>query len=198
MITKRLKKRRKGAHRLDMTGLREALKDRRCWTCLATTIVPDGEEEHWELIVDDSGNVTDILVEVVTQPEGQELTCRLDIRGSIEIPALGDEVLVCLPSGRIDFMPVITGFMSQNSIPNPAGQGPALGRIVVIRDEYLIHDGQGGAKEIAYKSDVQEVVDAIKNGVPGAMDGGLAYQTSMTGLLNATSTPTGTTVLKAK
>lgn len=194
--TKRLRKRRKAVHRLDLVSLREALKDRRCWTCLAVTEIPDGETSHFELVVDESGDVTDILVDVVTQPEGQELTCRLDMRGTIEIPGLGDEVLVCLPSGRIDFMPTITGFMSSGNVPNPAGQGPTIGRILIIKEEVLVHDGTGGAKELAYKSDVQTVRDELHGHEHTYIPGNNAATTTTLG--PSVTSPTGTSVLKGK
>jgi hypothetical protein len=194
-ITKRLRKRRKATQRLDLTSLREALKDRRCWASIATTVIPGGEDSHWSLELNDAGDVVDVLVDVVTHPDGQELTCRLDIRGSIEIPALGDEVLVCLPSGRIDFMPTITGFMSSGSVPNPDGQGPALERVVIAKAEGFIHDGGGGAKELAYKDDVQQVRDDLHlHEHDYASPGGPAITTGGP----TVTAPTGTTVLKAK
>lgn len=150
MRTNRLKKRRKGAQRLDLSALREALKDRRQWSALATVVVADGQDEHWELDSDDEGNL-DVLVDVVTQPEGLELTCRLggmSAVGILTVPDLGDEVMVCIPSGRIDFMPTIVAIMGSNNLTNPAGQGPAPKRTIIANAKVFIHDGTGGAEPL--------------------------------------------------
>ena len=56
----------------------------------------------------------------------------------------------------------------------------------------------GTAVDLATKQDVQDVVDAINDGVPGGADGGAAYQTSMGALLSASGTPNGTSVLKGE
>jgi len=200
MITKRLRKRRKGAHRLDLTGLKEALKDRRCWTCLATPVIRDGESEHWSLELDDvDGSLVDILVTVETQPDGQELTCRLggmSSVGALTIPALGDEVLVCVPAGRIDFAPTIVAILSSNDLPNPAGQGPELARTLIVNSEVMVHDGVGGAVPLALKSDVQAIRDDLDGHshtyIPGT------NPVAQTTLNPSVTAPTGTTVLKAK
>jgi hypothetical protein len=54
-------------------------------------------------------------------------------------------------------MPVITCILS-NTLPS--AQGPAPRTVVIARgpgSQVLIHDGAGGAKELAYKSDVEHV-----------------------------------------
>ena len=150
MIRKRLKKRQKGANRLDLTDLKKALKDRRCWACHAVVVVAEGESSHWELLLDDDGELIDILIDVTTQPEGLELTCRLggmSSAGTLTIPKLGDEVIVVVPSGKIDFSPAIVAILSSNDLPN-GDQGPALGRTLIVNSEVLIHQGDGNAEPI--------------------------------------------------
>lgn len=189
--TRRLRKRRKGAHRLDLTPLKEALKDRRQWTALAVVIVPDGESEHWALEYDDAGALVDIMVDVETQPEGLELSCRLggmSSVGALTIPNVGDEVLVCIPSGRIDFAPTITAILSSNELPDPAGQGPAMGRTIIVNSEVLIHDGDGGAEPLPTMAEFKGHTHPSGSGPTGAT----------TDPIPGVGAITGTEVLKVK
>ena len=189
--TKRLKKRRVGAHRLDLSDLKKALRDRRQWFVMATVIVPDGEAEHFELDVDDGGNLVDILVHVETQPEQLELTCRLggmSSIGAITIPAVGDEVGVGIPSGRIDFMPSIVCLLSSNNLPNPAGQGPASGRTIIVNSQVMVHDGTGGANELVTMAEFRG------HGHPS----GMGPTGKTTDPIPGVGVITGTTVFKAK
>ena len=85
------------------------------------------------------------------------MTARL-AAGMWLVPAIGEEVAVIIPAGKIDFSPIIVGILSSNSVPQPMdGQGPTPTQIVIARGKVLIHDGNGGAKALAYLSDVQAV-----------------------------------------
>lgn len=197
--TKRMKKRGKSAHRLDLTPLKEALKDRRCWTCLAICAAPEGEDSHFEILTDEDNNPIDILVDVITQPDELELTCRLggmSAIGILTVPAIGDEVLVCLPGGQIDFMPTIVALMSTGRMPKAPLQGPAPLRTLIVNFEVLVHDGLGGAEELAYKSDVQAVRDELHEHEHDYIPGSSGTATTTGG--PSVTAPVGTSVLKAR
>ena len=146
---RRMKRVRQGAKRPDMTGLRDILKDGRCWAAIGVVHVPDGEPSHYEIVTDASGNA-DVLVEVDTQPDGKDLTCRLGSGfggagfGSWKIPNVGDEVAVLIPEGHPDFMPIIVGVLASGSLPD----GVAPNVTVIADSQVLIHDGAGGAAEL--------------------------------------------------
>lgn len=135
--------------RLDLSDVKEALRDTRQWTALGIVAEgPDGSP-HWEVV----GDNADVMVEVVIQPDQVPLFCRL-AAGMWIVPDVGDEVAVIVPAGELDFMPVITCILSHAL---PTAQGPQPQRIVIVRGEVLIHDGAGGAVPLAYKSDVEAV-----------------------------------------
>lgn len=192
-LIKSMKRKRKGTKRFDPSDLKEILKDRRSWNVVATVIVPDELDVHYELIVE-GGVLVDILVEVVTHPGGIELTCRLKsggLAGIVEIPNVDDEVLVAIPEGQIEFCPTIVAFLSGRSIPNPAGQGPALGRTVIVNGEVLVHDGSGGAVPLA-RADHKHDLPILVEGVPNT------YGATSAGVDTFGASDSNTTVLKAK
>lgn len=143
------------AKKLDLTDLRHVLKDNRQWITLAVVVVPEGESSHFEL-VEDEGQVVDILVDVETVPDGADLTCRLGggavAQGIYTVPSVGDEVVVAVPSGSIAFSPTIIALLSSGEVPNPSGQGPAPGRTLVLNGEVLVHDGTGSTDNLVKKS----------------------------------------------
>jgi hypothetical protein len=124
---------RKPTKRLDLTDLREAVKDQRVWCALGVVIQPDGEPFHFELVTD-GDQVTDVLVDVETQPDGLDVTCRLAAAGASQgaglwrVPAVGDEVAVLLPDGDVSFMPTIVAVLSSGEVPRRA----AIGRTVLV------------------------------------------------------------------
>jgi hypothetical protein len=148
-ITKPMRGRRP-TKRLDLSDIKEALRDQRVWAALAVVTEPDDGSPHWTIV----GGNADVLVEVVTT-DGVPLSCRL-AAGMWLVPDPGDEVAVLVPDGEVDWMPVITCILSHAL---PTDQGPQPNRIVIVRGEVLVHDGTGGAVPLALKSDV-EAVDA--------------------------------------
>lgn len=149
------KRSRGPVRRLDLTDMRELFRDRRVWSGIGIVTKPEGASQHWEIVQDGASSV-DVLVDVVLQPSEEPVVCRLPA-GVWDVPDEGDEVGVILPDGASDFMPIIVCRLSTNSVPTT--QGPQPGRIVMVRDEVLVHDGNGGAVALALKSDV-EAVDA--------------------------------------
>jgi len=142
------KRGRRGAKRLDLTDMRDLFRDHRMWFALGIVERPDDGDDTAII------GATDVQIEVVLQPSLQPVTCRLPA-GVWDVPDEGDEVMVGLPEGAIDFMPVIVGRLSSGHVA--AVQGPQAGRIVLERDEVLVHDGNGGAVSLALKTDVINV-----------------------------------------
>lgn len=139
--------------RLDLSPMRELFRDTRVWTAIGIVEAPEGVESHWEAITD-GGDTVDITVEVTLQPSQVPLTCRLRA-GLWEVPNAGDEVLVVVPDGEIDFMPVVVARLSGNSVPTV--QAPEPGRLVIVNGEVYVHAGAGGAKALAYADDVENL-----------------------------------------
>lgn len=152
MRTSTPKRGRKAAKRLDLSDLRHVLKDGRIWTGIGIATAPDDGSPHWRIEVDDAGEGVDVLVDVVLQPEGIPVSARL-AAGVWIVPAIGDEVIVVIPAGRVDFMPAIVGLLSSNNVPTGGGQGPQPGRIVLAMAQVLVHDGTGGAEELVKRSE---------------------------------------------
>ena len=116
----KLKRQRIRANRMDLTDMRELMEDGRIWMSMAIVIVPEGASSHFELI----SNPPDVLVDVETQPDQLDLTCRLASFGGganagiWAIPPPGSEVLVAIPEGIINFMPSIIATLSSGDLPD--------------------------------------------------------------------------------
>lgn len=128
---------RKASKRLDLTDMRQLFKDNRLWVALATVAVEEGQQQHFE-ITDEC-----VVVDVVLQPAQEPLRCRLTST-VWRIPDVGDEVLIALPEGQREFLPVIVANLSSP----PTTQGPATGNVVIVGGQVIVHDGQGGANPL--------------------------------------------------
>ncbi len=184
MIVRGRKRARHGKRRLDLSAVREALRDRRIYSALA--IVTKGANGiHYEIDEDEG----DILVEVVTVPDGIALTARLGAvagaagAGVYAIPPVGTEVAVMVPAGDLHFSPVIVATLSTGNIANPSGQGPTETQTVIVNGTVLVHDGLGGAQPLVTKAEFDAHKHPTGVGPSGIPDN---------------SPITGTTVLKAK
>jgi hypothetical protein len=177
---------RRAVKKLDFTDMRKAFSDQRLWCSIGLVTAPEDGVSHFE--VTDS----DVLVEVVLQPSLIQLTCRLSA-ALWRVPDLGEEVMVTVPEGMIEFMPTITDVLSSGRVPT--GQGPATGRIVITRTEVVVHDGTGGAVSLALKSDVSNLASFVSTLSLPVVGGGGGTAGPPTGTV---PTATGTTVLKGK
>jgi hypothetical protein len=185
---------RRPTRRLDLAELRELLRDRRVWAGLARVILPEGQSAHWEIVAAADGSVAEILVDVVLLPSNVEVTARLAGAGVWAVPEVGDEVIVHIPDGLIDFAPTIVGLLPQSGLLANGDQAPAPQRIVVAAPEVLVHDGTGGATSLALKSDVQDLADWIGTEMIVVTPSG----NSTPGTTTPPPDPNGTEVLKAK
>ena len=193
---------RRATKRLDVTDLRAVLRDRRTWNALGVVAEFDDGDSHFELVTDDDGALIDILVEVELVPDQVRVMARMSGfaggagAGIWSIPAIGDEVIVAIPAGQIDFQPAIVGVLSSGGIPNGGGQGPAPGRTIIVAGEVLIHDGSGGAAELAKASELNDLRSYVAgHGHPVTVAGPLAGNTTGITPLPPTDYP-GTEVLK--
>jgi hypothetical protein len=177
-VITRGKRSRSPRRRLDLTSMREALATGEAWVVLGRVESAEGGL-HWDIYEDD------LLIEVVTIPDEEPLTCRM---GSIaggsgigiwSIPSEGTEVVIVVPRGDYTFSPCIVATLSSGGLPN----GVAAGVTVVTNAQVLVHDGSGGAEPVITKSQY----DAHSH----------SSGTGPTGVPNNTAT-SGTTVLKAK
>jgi hypothetical protein len=113
---------KKATKRLDLTDLKACLKDGRRWCAMAIVTKAKGQASHYELHQED-GIITDVMVDVITMPDGLDLTCRLSAcaggpgAGLWRVPDVDEEVVVMLPDGQIDFMPIIVGVLPARSVP---------------------------------------------------------------------------------
>lgn len=188
--------------RLDLRDLRKSLEDNRVWCAVGKVIQPDDEAgaQHFELVPGADGAIVDILVEVLLLPGNVEVTCRLagsaGGRGVVTVPALGAEVLVAIPNGEIEWMPVLVAQLSANGVPNPTGQGPSTTTTVIMDTRVLIHDGTGGAEPLVKRSEFVGHTHGPGSGLTvfTAPSGG----GPITGTSGGAANITGTEVLLAK
>lgn len=121
MMSRAQKRARGGAKRLDMSPIREALKDRRMWTAFGVVRKPVDAASHYEVIT--ANGQQDVLVHVETAPSGLDVTCRLGSLaggaglGLWRIPAVGTEVAVLIPEGEMEFQPLIVATLSTGDTP---------------------------------------------------------------------------------
>lgn len=163
-----------------MSILRGLLKDDKCCIRFGTVFVPDGEKQHYEILP----GLEDILVDVEIHPTGQDLTCRLSGGPAWRIPSAGEEVIVALPDGEIDFMPVILASLSDGELPD--GLEPNV--IVLAESQVLIHDGKGGA----------EPLPTMAEFLGHTHNGGMGPTTPTTDPIPGVGLIKGTEILKAK
>lgn len=199
-----MRARRRGTKRLDLSTLREALKDSRVWASIGVVIKPDGEDTatHWEIVTDDAGNATDIVVEVLLTPANVEVTARLNMLGVVQVPEVGDEVLVVFPDGQLDWMPVIAARMSTGAVPYPSSAliydtRPKPTSILIVPPpggHVYVYDGDTGTVEPLVKRSEFNGHHHHLNAIAVAGGGG----GTVTGNTDGAAAVTGTTVLLAK
>lgn len=203
-----MRKRRthKATKRPDMSALREAMRDRRVWCSLGKVLPSDDGGSHYSI---DGG---EILVDVEIQPSLEEVSAIVGSAaggngaGVWAIPPVGAEVIVAIPEGEVEFQPTIVSVLSSGT----AADGLAENTIVIVAPtggQVIVHDGSSGdAKELAYKSDVQAVVDTFNGHTHGYIPSGTGTPALSTGPATSPTgappvdspDPEGTTVLKGK
>lgn len=191
----RPKRGRKAAKRLDLTDIKHVLRDDRQWCSIGLVVTPEDGSSYWRVEPNEDGSgAVDILVEVVLQPTQDQVTARLTA-GMWMVPALGEEVVVVIPSGRINFMPTIVGLLSSNIVPT-GSDAPTPTRLVLMRAEVVITDGNGGTEPLVRKSDFDGHTHGVGTyaSLSGTTGGGLVVG----GVSGGAPAVSGTAVLKAK
>ena len=121
---------------MDLSDLKELLRDQRAWLKIGVVVVPDGETTHFSI------EENDIYVEVELTPMREDLSCRLSFGGNcVSIPNVGDEVVVAIPDGAMDFQPLIVGTLFADTVPDDVAENVT----VIFNGQVIIHDGTTGA-----------------------------------------------------
>lgn len=140
-VTKPLRGTR-GAQKLDLSPIHKMIdKAQRMavYAQVAIVVKPDGEASHFHKTGDD------VLVWVQLQPEGHEVQARLAApaggpdKGLWRIPAVDAEVMVIMPGGRIDFMPMLALVLSSGEVHERVGDDKT---ILVAPDEIQLMVGE--------------------------------------------------------
>lgn len=172
---------RRATKRLDMSDMRMLFEDRRVW-CSIGIVTDPGDGPHYEILE------SDVHVEVMLQPRLAPVTCRL-AAGMWLVPDVGEEVVVMIPEGAIEFMPTIVDVLSSGHVPT--GQAPAPGRAVIARPEVVIHDGTGGAAPLPTLADLNATIGKLNQLID-------AFNLATGATITHAAAPSGTIVLKGK
>jgi hypothetical protein len=133
---------RRSSRKLATSGIAAMAADGREWVKLGKVFAPDmatdegGEDTgpiapHWHIEKKrnlDGSESKIILVEVETIPNKGDLTCRLGSTGMgggsglWAIPKVGALVVVVMPDGVVEFMPVIIAVLDNNAAPARVGE----------------------------------------------------------------------------
>lgn len=185
-----MRKRSGGSKPLDLSTMRELLRDRRTWVAHGVVEKPEGEL-HFEIADGD------VMIEVRLADTGIPVTCRLAATCGIwRVPAVGTEVAVLIPKGEIDGDPVVIATLE--AAPDQIADGHTV--IVVSSGKtLLVHDGDSGACEpLVRKSEF----DGHKHALPiiVAPNGNctIGAPTPSPGDTGGAASVTGTRVLKSK
>jgi hypothetical protein len=178
-MSKASKRPRHLKRRLDITAMREALADGKCWTCLGVVVSRDGS--HYEI------SDGDVLVELDLMPGEQSITARMGAAGGGQgigiwyIPPVGSEVAVIMPDGDFAFSPIIVGVLSSGSLPDGVAPGVT---VIANTSKVLIHDGAGGTDQLVTKSAYEAHVHPTGTG-PSGVANNAASSASYTQILEA-------------
>lgn len=220
MAIKRKRRTQKATRKLDLTNIRNVLKDGLAWTCLGIVQPAEDGGSHFEI---DDGTM---LVQVELQPSGEDIDAHV-IGGAFGwgvwfVPPIGAEVIVAIPDGETDHSPAIVGILASGELPSivaedslvivspPGGKVKieaadevtieAANKVDVRAGEIVASDG-GSASSVALKSDV----DTLKTELDSHIHTTTATVGSSTtpGVISPPTTapftaPAGTAVFKAE
>lgn len=173
-----------GTRRVDLTPLKEALKDNRVYARLGLVTAEDAPS-HFEL------DGEDLLVEVTLVPDDVRVTCRMATvgggpgQGLWFVPPVGSEVAVLVPDGELESGPMIVGVLSTGSLPDGVAEGVT---VIANSSKVLVHDGNGGAAPLP-------TLEEFRNHTHGT---GVGPSTPTTDPIPGVGPITGTAVLEAK
>lgn len=120
------KRRKKPTRRFPEQEIRELCRDGRVWARKAQVFEPNGPGSHFKIHTDPSTGAKKVMIEVMTLPEGEDLTCQLSTRPVWYIPPPGTVVFVGIPSGEIDHCPEIVGISDSGDADDDIGTDRTL------------------------------------------------------------------------
>jgi hypothetical protein len=103
---------RKPVRRLPIAEMKALFQDGRVHVELGKVFSPDGGP-HYHINTDDGRRRA--MIEVLTMPGGNDLTCRLATKPCWYIPTPGTLVIVAIPSGEIDHCPSVVGILDNGA-----------------------------------------------------------------------------------
>lgn len=169
---------RVGHRRLEMADARSALADNRMWCAMGVVVKRDQENEHFEIINDDSGNPADVVVEVDIMPRREAVTARLAAvsggpgAGLWKVPPVGAEVLVAIPMGQLEGGAIIVGVLSCQNVPGALDTDKMVlinpGDVILASKNgkvYLGSEDGSGTKKVAFKDSEVNMGSFQLNGV---------------------------------
>jgi hypothetical protein len=169
---------RRPSRKMDTAGIAAMAADGRAWVRLGKVFAPGEEGSHWSKV---DGI---LLLEVETMPEGEDLTCRLASsagsgagNGDWSIPRVGTVVVVVIPSGIVEFEPIVVAVLDCNAIPDDVSETRRLlvdDREIAVRapkirmgdvdaDQAFIKGTARRAHETAFTSELAIYIAAIKS-----------------------------------
>jgi hypothetical protein len=151
---------------LDVTALRALVQDDGKVHLQRGKVWIEGGGSHYEL-VEEGGQVVDVLVDVQIMPQEIPVTCRLGGLGGgpgcgmWAIPPVGAEVIVGVPRGELAAGCVILAVESSQEVPD--GLGPTTYVVAVpAGGQLLVHDGTAShAVPLATLADLQALRDYV-------------------------------------
>lgn len=190
----------RGTRRLDMSGMRQAMRDRRYWIGVGLVYRPNGEE-HWELDAD-----IGVLVNVELMPDREPLLCRLSglgeggTHGVWRIPPVGSEVVIGIPGGDLENDPILLGVLASGGVPSELDADTLVVRapkVVVIATDDRAEIGQkglGSSEDIVVQAALDDALAALAaaiSALSGASDPSVTALTALRSALNALNAGAG-------
>lgn len=135
-MARRTRRPKHSARRLDLSAVKEALKDDRVFPCMGLVTAED-VDSHFEL------DGTDLLIEVELIPGEERVSARLGFgagpsAGLWFIPPVGAEVALIICDGDLEAGVFIVGVLSTGAVPAGVAEGVT---VLAAQSKVLVHDG---------------------------------------------------------
>lgn len=158
------KRQKKPNRRLPEQEIREAFRDGRVWVRRAQVFEPDGAGSHFKIHVDSGTGARKVMIEVMTLPEGEDLTCQLATRPTWYIPTPGTVVLVSVPSGELDHCPAIVGIEDSGEADediDPSRTLVATDKDYVVKAPTIKFGSVGASHPVPQGDSLKTMLDAL-------------------------------------
>ncbi len=134
---RRRKRPRHAKRRLDLSAVKDALKEQRLFPCLGL-VTDEGVDSHFDL------DGEDLLIECKLIPNEEPVTARMGIGGAGPglgiwfIPPVGAEVALLICEGELEAGVFIVGILSTGFLPGGIAEGVT---VIANSSKVLINDG---------------------------------------------------------